>query len=62
MKYIIFTIAIATLLFATITLLDARDKKLMVAAQAYETCIIEEYNQHPTEYYQINGQYPTCHK
>jgi len=37
-----------------------KDEKRAEAVSIYEDCIMEQYNQTPADYYQLNGEYPIC--
>lgn len=39
---------------------EKQDAKTAVDAQAYENCVMKEYNTTPPAYYQMNGEYPVC--
>jgi hypothetical protein len=36
------------------------DPQRMESAERYEECIMETYDMHPSSYYQMSGEYPTC--
>jgi hypothetical protein len=36
------------------------DPQRVESAERYEKCIQEQYDMHPSSYYQIAGEYPTC--
>lgn len=60
MKQTIITILVATAVIGMLHLSSQRDAKVIAAAEAYEDCVLEEYNMTPAQYREINGNYPKC--
>lgn len=56
----IITILIAVAVIGILHLSSQRDDKLIAAAEAYEDCVLSEYNMTPAQYREINGNYPEC--
>lgn len=59
----VFFVAMMVVVVGGIVVLSGKhDEQVAVAAEKYETCIMEQTHMTPSAYYNANGEYPECLK
>ncbi len=60
MTKIFYFLLLATLIGIYLNWTAKHDEQIMMAADKYETCVMNEYNTTPSAWYQEHGEYPYC--